>query len=155
MFSRHAGLSNPSCVTAAAFSSPNPDRQKHRKIRRARQRRRHLNMMRGALGSIIVPAPQKCREIVGPTLCLVRVRTRIASRLLGSSAIDGFFPRTGRWHWQGRTAASGGEAPLGCMPRGKASRVVHRSQSSSRQNTVSHRYLSDSRHATTTLTLGK
>jgi len=26
-------------------------------------------MMRGALGSIIVPAPQKCREIGGPTLC--------------------------------------------------------------------------------------
>src|SRR5215831_16905914 len=82
MFSRHAGLSNPSCVTAAAFSSPNPDRQKHQKIRRPRQRRRHLNMMRGALGSIIVPAPQKCREIGGPTLCLARVRTRIASRSL-------------------------------------------------------------------------
>src|SRR5215469_16601485 len=80
MFSRPAGLSNPSCVTAAAFSSPNPDRQKHQKIRRPRQRRRHLNMMRGALGSIIVPAPQKCREIGGPTLCLARVRTRIASR---------------------------------------------------------------------------
>src|SRR5215472_875123 len=79
MFSRHAGLSNPSCVTAAAFSSPNPDRQKHRKIRRPRQRRPfEYDARRPRLNHR--PAPQKCREIGGPTLCLARVRTRIASR---------------------------------------------------------------------------